>query len=205
VVADAGMVSHANRMAIEAEGLSFILGMKIPDIPWVVADWAKHNPGAEVADGQVFTQPWPAGTRADEIRSSTTSTKLTGASDAAWHRRASKQSREGRRGEDPGQTQPVHHHHRRAQVDQPRTGSQSPRAGRPEGYITNIDNPSAEFVIGAYHQLWHIEKSFHMSKHDLRARPTLHPGEERVDRGQPLVARQRGVVPAGAQAKQGTR
>jgi transposase len=40
-----------------------------------------------------------------------------------------------------------------------------------KGYITNIDNPTPEFVIGAYHHLWHIEQSFRMSKHDLRARP----------------------------------
>jgi transposase len=33
VVADAGMVSEANRKAIEAAGLSFILGMKIPGHP----------------------------------------------------------------------------------------------------------------------------------------------------------------------------
>jgi transposase len=31
VVADAGMISDANQKAIEAAGLSFILGMKIPD------------------------------------------------------------------------------------------------------------------------------------------------------------------------------
>jgi Transposase DDE domain len=36
VVADAGMISVANMKAIEAEGLSFILGMKIPDVPYVV-------------------------------------------------------------------------------------------------------------------------------------------------------------------------
>jgi transposase len=29
-------------------------------------------------------------------------------------------------------------------------------------------------VIDAYHQLWHIEKAFRMSKHDLQARPIYH-------------------------------
>jgi transposase len=33
IVADAGMISAANMKAIEAAGLSFIFGMKIPDIP----------------------------------------------------------------------------------------------------------------------------------------------------------------------------
>lgn len=31
-----------------------------------------------------------------------------------------------------------------------------------KAYITNIDNPAPEFVIGAYHQLWRIEQSFRM-------------------------------------------
>jgi hypothetical protein len=38
VVADAGMISEANKRAIEAAGLSFILGVKIPDIPYVVTE-----------------------------------------------------------------------------------------------------------------------------------------------------------------------
>jgi hypothetical protein len=40
------------------------------------------------------------------------------------------------------------------------------------GYTTNLTTESADFVIGAYHQLWRIEKSFRMSKHDLQARPS---------------------------------
>src|SRR5205085_6280297 len=61
VVADAGMVSAANQKAIEDEGLSFILGARIPDVPYVVAQWRKAHPDEQIPDGQVFTQPWPAG------------------------------------------------------------------------------------------------------------------------------------------------
>jgi hypothetical protein len=50
-----------------------------------------------------------------------------------------------------------------------------------KSYITNIPNPSSEFVIGAYHQLWHIEKSFRMSKHDLQARPIYHHKRESIE------------------------
>ena len=42
-----------------------------------------------------------------------------------------------------------------------------------KGYVTNIDAtlmPAAE-VIASYHDLWHIEASFRMSKSDLAARP----------------------------------
>ena len=61
VVADAGMVSESNQKQIEAAGLSFILGMRIPDIPYVVAQWHREHPGEPIPDGHVFTQPWPAG------------------------------------------------------------------------------------------------------------------------------------------------
>ena len=33
---------------------------------------------------------------------------------------------------------------------------------------------SSTLVLDAYHQLWHIEKNFRMSKHDLQARPIYH-------------------------------
>jgi transposase len=42
-----------------------------------------------------------------------------------------------------------------------------------KGYVTNIPAgimPSDE-VIASYHDLWHVEQSFRMSKTDLRARP----------------------------------
>jgi hypothetical protein len=60
VVADAGMISEANQKAIEDAGLSFILGTKIPDEPYAVAQWRREHPGQGLPDGQVFTQPWPA-------------------------------------------------------------------------------------------------------------------------------------------------
>ena len=42
-----------------------------------------------------------------------------------------------------------------------------------KGYVTNIDAavmPATE-VIASYHDLWHVEASFRMSKSDLAARP----------------------------------
>jgi transposase len=44
VVADAGMVSEANQKEIEATGLSFILGQRIPEVPYVVAQWRRDRP-----------------------------------------------------------------------------------------------------------------------------------------------------------------
>jgi hypothetical protein len=40
-----------------------------------------------------------------------------------------------------------------------------------KGYTTNLTEQTPEFVIDAYHQLWRIQRSFRMSKHDLQATP----------------------------------
>ena len=50
-----------------------------------------------------------------------------------------------------------------------------------KGYITNLAAPSPDYVLGAYHQLWQIEKSFRMSKSDLRARPIYHRKRESIE------------------------
>ena len=60
VVADAGMISEANQVALQAAGLSFILGTRIPFLPDVVREWRDKHPDEAIPDGLVLTQPWPA-------------------------------------------------------------------------------------------------------------------------------------------------
>jgi hypothetical protein len=60
VVADAGLVSDANQKAIEDAGLSFILGARVPSVPYPVAQWRREHTGEQIGDGQVFTLQWPA-------------------------------------------------------------------------------------------------------------------------------------------------
>jgi hypothetical protein len=60
VVADAGMISEANQVALQAAGLSFILGARIPFLPDVVREWRDEHPDEAVPDQLVLTQPWPA-------------------------------------------------------------------------------------------------------------------------------------------------
>ncbi len=52
-----------------------------------------------------------------------------------------------------------------------------------KGYVTNIpaDTMAADEVIGSYHDLWHVEQSFRMSKTDLRARPMFHHKRESIE------------------------
>jgi transposase len=189
IVADAGMVSAGNQRAIEAAGLSFILGARIPDVPYVVKAWREAHPGSEIPDGHVFTQPWPAGPtdqrrdrviyyqyRADRARRTLRGIdeQVAKAEKAVAGQTPVKRNRFVRLS---GGTRTVN----RALETKARA-----LAGL-KGYVTNLaacpdGTPiTAEFVIGAYHRLFQIEKSFRMSKHDLAARPIYHHKRDSIE------------------------
>jgi hypothetical protein len=120
VVADAGMVSEANQKQIEAAGLSFILGMKIPHVPYVVAQWRREHPGEQIPDGHIFTQLWPAGPnggRRDQVIYYQYTADRAGAPCAASMSRS--QGRAGRCREDAGEAEQVHPAVRRHQDREP--------------------------------------------------------------------------------------
>ena len=54
------MISEANQVALQAAGLSYILGTRIPFLPDVVREWSQKHPDQAVPDQLVLTQPWPA-------------------------------------------------------------------------------------------------------------------------------------------------
>jgi hypothetical protein len=183
------MVSEANQKEIEGCEAVVHPRHEDPRVPYVVAQWRREHPGQEIPDGHVLTQPWPAGPnggRRDQViyyQYKADRARRTLRRD----RRAGRQGRAGSRREGPGEEEPVHpaigrHSHR-----EPRTGGQGPRPSRDQGYVTNLracpdGTPvTAEFVIGAYHQLFEIEKSFRMSKSDLQARPIYHHERESIE------------------------
>jgi hypothetical protein len=68
LVADAGMLSEANLAALEHAGLRFIVGARIPEVPYQVAEWHRRHPDEPIPDGEIFTQPWVMGTKTDPRR-----------------------------------------------------------------------------------------------------------------------------------------
>ena len=60
MLADAGMISEANQLALAAAGLWFILGARIPYLPDVIRAWRDKHPDQAIPDGLVLTQPWPS-------------------------------------------------------------------------------------------------------------------------------------------------
>jgi len=189
VVADAGMVSESNQKQIEAAGLSFILGARIPYVPYLVAQWRREHPGEDIPDGQVFTQPWPAGPnggRRDQV---------------IYYQYKADRARRSLRGIDEqvrkagqavaGKTPVKRNRFVRLSGGTRKVNRELEEKARAlaglKGYVTNLracpdGTPvTAEFVIGAYHQLFQVEKSFRMSKHDLQARPIYHRTRDSIE------------------------
>jgi hypothetical protein len=177
------MISEANRKAIEAEGLSFILGMKIPEVPYVVAAWRRDHPDEDIPDGHIFTQPWPAGEtdkRRDQV---------------IYYQYKADRARRTLRGIDEQVAKaekavagkiPVKRNRFVALAGADKSVNRTLEAKARalagfKGYITNIDNPTPAFVLDAYHRLYNIEKSFRMSKSDLAARPIYHHKRASID------------------------
>ena len=180
------MISEANQIALQAAGLSYILGTRIPFLPDVVREWRDKHPDEAIPDGLVLTQPWPA----------TSSEKARGIPDRViYYQFRHDRARRTLRGidEQVAKAQKAvdgHAPFKRNRfikltgatktVNRELETKNRALAGW-KGYTTNLTSQTAQFVIDAYHQLWRIEKSFRMSKHDLAARPIYHHIRESIE------------------------
>ncbi|WP_157118424.1 IS1634 family transposase, partial [Mycobacterium sherrisii] len=163
VVADAGMISEANQVALQAAGLTYILGTRIPFLPDVVREWRDKHPDEAIPDGLVLTQPWPA----------TSNEKARGIPDRVIHYQyRHDRARRTLRGidEQVAKAQRAVDGHAAVKrnrfikltaatksVNRALEAKTRALAGW-KGYTTNLVSQPATFVIDAYHQLWRIEK-----------------------------------------------
>jgi len=183
VVADAGMISDANKRAVEAAGLSFILGMRISEVPFLIHQWYPDHPGQPIPDGHIFTQPWPPGPN-EHRRDQTIYYPSTGPTGLAAPcvvstSKSPKPRKPSRARLRSNATGFIKLDGAAKSINRQLEAKARTLAGI-KGYITNLD-ASAEFVIDAYHRLFQIEKSFRMSKHDLQARPIYHHKRESIE------------------------
>jgi len=170
VVADAGMMSEANLKDLEDAGLTFIVAARIPEVPYQVKQWRIDHPDQPIPDGQVFTQPTTMGPKADQRHRTIfyqyridrakrslkgIDTQIAKAEQAVAGKTAVKRNRF------------VQLTGARKSINRDLETKTRALAGL-KGYVTNLPEPTPEFVMGAYHQLWQVEKSFRMSKTDLR-------------------------------------
>lgn len=190
VVADAGLLSAENLLALEAQPLPeghhlrFIVGSRNSRAPYDLADHFQAH-GNMAADGQIIetTRIMGRGKDARERRivyqykfarakreERTLNAQIARAREVSEGKRAMKKDRFVKlAGEKPTVND--------ALIERAR------QALGFKGYVTNLptDTVSGEDIVAAYHDLYQVERSFRMTKNDLSARPVFLHSEDKIE------------------------
>lgn len=201
IAADAGMLSATNLTALDDAGLGFIVGSRSVKAPIDLASHFHWN-GDVFTDGQIIDTVTPRhaktvvndpGRRAEPVWNPdehVQSWRAVWAYSAKRARRDQKtlyaqetRARAVISGERAAKsTRFVKTHAGDRVLDEASLARAQSLVGL-KGYVTNIDAtvmPAGE-VIAKYHDLWHVERSFRMSKSDLRARPMFHRTRDAIE------------------------
>lgn len=201
VAADAGMLSANNLKELDGSGLSFIVGSRMTKAPNDLESHFHWN-GEVFSDGQIIDTVTPRHSRSRvnniKLRAEPVwdPTEHSNAWRAVWQY-------SGKRARRDTQTLAAQEARARSIIDSSkpvkstrfvtisgddRTLDEASLARARKlvgvkGYVTNVpaaDMPAIE-VISKYHDLWQVEASFRMSKHDLAARPMWHRTRESIE------------------------
>ena len=201
VAADAGMLSQSNLAALDEVKLSFIVGSRMTKAPGDLESHFHWN-GDVFTDGQVIDTVTP---RHGNIKVNDTKLRTepvwnperdTGAWRAIWAYSAKRARRDQKTlaaqeararaivaGEKKAKTARfVKTSGDERALDEASLARAQSLVGL-KGYVTNVPvtvMPATE-VIAKYHDLWHVEKSFRMSKSDLDARPMFNRMRDAIE------------------------
>lgn len=201
VVADAGMLSNANLQALDDAGLRFIVGSKQAKAPQDLAAYFRwhgsHHDDGQTVDTITMRTKAPDPSRTDKRAEPVWDPeKNTDQWRAVWQYRRKRAVRD---------RQTLNQQRNRALAiiegqSRPKTARFVRTTGNTrsfdeagyeratnlsgwKGYVSNIpaSTMSAAEVVSSYHDLWHVEQSFRMSKSDLAARPIFHRTRDAID------------------------
>ena len=201
VVADAGMLSAANLTALDAAGFAFIVGSRQTKAPIDLESHYRWH-GDAFTDGQVIDTITPRrGANHDNdtaVRAEPVWDPATHPTSwrAVWAYSAKRFARDNRTlnaqearardviaGLKAARTPRFVTTAGNSHVLDERALARARRLAGLKGYVTNLPAavmPAAQ-VIASYHDLWHVEASFRMSKSDLAARPMFHRTRDSIE------------------------
>lgn len=172
VVADASMLSRNNLEALTRAGYTYIVGSRLYKVPYDIAEYQKS---CEMTDNQIITTRLGGNQRIiyqyREKRARLDMRNIEKQIDKA------EKILQGKLAVQKARFLSIKT--REKQLNQKLIDKARALAGI-KGYVTNLDAPD-EQVIAAYHQLWHVEQSFRMSKSDLKARPIFHQKRDSIE------------------------
>ena len=201
IVADAGMLSAANLTALDKAHLRFIVGARTTRAPGDLEAHFRWS-GDAFTDGQLIDtitprrgsqserdvskrrEPiWDPHTHPGSWRAVWAYSKKRAARDTQTLTAQANRARAVIAGEKrPKGTRFVTVHIGDQVLDEASLARARSLVGL-KGYVTNIPARlmDAGEVVSSYHELWHVEQSFRMSKHDLRARPVFHHTRDAIE------------------------
>lgn len=201
IVADAGMLSAGNLRELDEANLRFIVGSRMTKAPTDLASHFRWH-GDAFSDGQLIDTVTPGTGHTKENNPDLRAEPVwdpaihSGSWRAVWAYSRKRAVRDA--------TTLTAQENRAREVIEGQKAARTPRfvktaggkrsldeasltrarqlAGL-KGYVTNIPATAmaATEVIGSYHDLWHVEQSFRMSKTDLRARPMFHRTRDAIE------------------------
>ncbi|MCV7051555.1 IS1634 family transposase [Mycobacterium heidelbergense] len=201
IAADAGMLAASNLTALDEAGLGFIVGSRSVKAPIDLASHFHWN-GDVFTDGQIIDTVTPrhaksvANDPAHRAEPAWNPQAHPQAWRAVWAYSAKRARRDQKTlyaqetraravisGERAAKsTRFVKTHAGDRVLDEASLARAQSLVGL-KGYVTNIDAaimPAGD-IIAKYHDLWHVERSFRMSKSDLRARPIFHRTRDAIE------------------------
>jgi hypothetical protein len=201
VAADAGMLSAANLAALDEAELGFVVGSRMTKAPGDLESHFQWN-GDAFADGQIIDTVTPrhGNTKVNDTNKRVEPIWNPGDHPEAWRAIWAYSAKRARRDQKTLYAQEtrakavisgerkvkatrfVKTHAGQRTLDEASLARAQSLVGL-KGYVTNLDNTvmTATEVIAKYHDLWHVERSFRMSKTDLQARPMFHRTRDAIE------------------------
>ncbi len=172
VVADAGMLSHKNLEALSIAGYTYIVGSRLHKIPYDIAEYKKTR---DLVDKQIITMELEKEQRIIyQYREKRAALDLRNI-----EKQISKAEKIINGNLVDKKAKFLSIKMKEKKLNQTLIDKAKMLAGI-KGYVTNLAVPD-EQVITSYHQLWHVEQSFRMSKSDLKARPIFHHKRDSIE------------------------
>ena len=180
VVADSGLMNNDNIADLEANGYKYIIGAKIKTESRKIKEWILAQPKNDCqmieydkGDGRRLLVGYTADrARKDAYNREKGIRRL----EKAYRRGTLTKEHINKRGYNKflsmeGEV--------KVSIDYDKLESESKWDGL-KGYLTNTDIPASQ-VYDAYHNLWHVERAFRVSKSKIEIRPMFHFTRRRIE------------------------
>lgn len=173
IVADAAMLSEKNMQALEADGYHYIVGARLANTTQSFIDTLSANLSRK--EGAIIRLPYPK--RSYDIVCAYSEKRYK--KDKRQFEKQVARAKELIERKEPGKRAKFIKKSETAEapyVFDDVLKSKTQRLLGVKGYCTNVpeDILSQDKIAAYYHELWHVEQAFRMSKTDLKTRPIFH-------------------------------